>query len=282
MALTADVIYDEKGPFVRGSFEVQNAEVLYANAFAAIGGTNNATAANIGRAFAWADDTANLIPGGFVQRQKTGDTGAADNRCEINLAGGLKNVPVTGLAGSIADHMRVVYGVDDGAFTLTRPTTIGWPIGIVYRFISSTRAWVYFLSFGEQVAMSLFGGGRRTELLGIVAGGATTGNVATGIKMNRPGKIVAVYGIVIEGIVDADADLDINLEIDATNVTGGVIEWLTADAIGAKKAGTAITAENVFHEGSLIDIEVVANTASTAADVGRMAIYADIEAFLGT
>jgi hypothetical protein len=165
---------------------------------------------------------------------------------------------------------------------VTRPTTIGWPVGVIVRHRSALVADVYFFSFGELCAMALYGGGRHTMLLGHVAGDATTGNAATGIKMNGPGKIVAVYGIVIDGIDDADADFSINLEIGGTNVTGGVITWLFSDANAAKLSGTAITAGNVFHEGDLIDIEVVANVASTAADPGLLAVYADIELFLGT
>ena len=52
-----------------------------------------------------------------------------------------------------------------------------------------------------------------------------------------------------------------------------MIEWLLANAAGVKKAGTAVTALNVFSHGSLIDVEVVENSASSA---GLMGIYANV------
>ena len=82
--------------------------------------------------------------------------------------------------------------------------------------------------------------------------------------------------------VDADVDIDYNLEIETLNVTGGVIEFVTADLIGAKKAGTAITDDgtNSGEEADLIDVEAVANTAGTAVD-GYMGIYAQVQTQLG-
>lgn len=281
--LAADVIYDTRG-FDGEAFEVINGDIVYAGGYTALGGPNHGTAATIGRALPWADDTGHLIPAGFNTVQTTGDTSASPiPRAPVILTGQvIKSLAVTAAAGTFDDVGKPVYAIDDGNYTVTRPTTIGWPVGVIVRHRSALVADVYFFSFGELCAMALHGGGRYTWFLGVVTGGAGTGNALTGIKCNSPGKIVAVYGIVIDEIVDADADLDVNLEIGGTNVTGGVIEWLTADAIGTKKAGTAITAENVFHEGDLIDVEVTANTASTAADAGKMGIYADIELFLGT
>jgi len=80
---------------------------------------------------------------------------------------------------------------------------------------------------------------------------------------------------VIDTLVGAGADLDVNLEVDGTNLTGGVIEWVLADSNGDKKAGTAVTDDgaNLFHQGDLIDVEVAMNTASTA---GLMGIYAEV------
>jgi len=105
----------------------------------------------------------------------------------------------------------------------------------------------------------------------------------TGIEAPHHGRITRVYGIVSRAATDADVDIDINLEIDGTNLTGGVIEYLFSDAIGTKKAGTAITDDglNAFHEGSLIDVEAVVNTAGTATDVGQMAIYAEVQTDFG-
>jgi len=282
--LAADVHYDDRTR-TQQSFEVINSDILYAGAYSALGGSNHGTAASQGRALPWADDTGNLVPVGFNARQKTGDTsGTPIPRAELDLEGRIiKSLAVTGAGGTFTDVPELVYAIDDGNFTLTRPTTLGWPVGVVVRHRASAVADVYFFSFGEMCSMALSGGGRDTWFLGVVAGSlAASGDMLTTIPMSRPGKIISVHGIVIEGIVDADADIDINLEIGTTNVTGGVVEWVTADAVGALKDGTAVTAANVFHEGDTLSVEGVVVTASTAADVGRMGIYAVVERFLGT
>jgi hypothetical protein len=127
--------------------------------------------------------------------------------------------------------------------------------------------------------LSLAGQAQYCWLVGVVSGiAAAGGNVATGIVAPHHGKILQVYGIVVQALAGAGADISYNLEIGGTNVTGGVVNVVLASAQGAKIAGTAVTAENVFHEGDLIDIEVAVATASTAGLVG---IYAEIEKGLG-
>lgn len=265
---------------VRGAdlaaIQVITGDIVYAGAYVAIGSRDHATAASRGRVIPYADDTEGLIPMGFALQQVTGDTSATPiPSAEIDVSDRVvKNHAVTGLGGVFGDVGRLVYAVDDGAYTLTRPTTVGYPAGMVIGFVSSTNADVLFFGLSTLCAMAMPFGGRYVWYLGDVAGGSVTGAGPTGILCTFHGRITEVFGIVSNGITDADADLDVNLEIDGTNVTGGVVEWVTADANGAKKAGTAVTAENVLHEGDLVDIEVVANTASTADDRGAMGIYA--------
>lgn len=275
MALAANGQAVVKAPHTL-ALEAVNAAAIYNQSFMMLGSRDHGTAGVVGRAQAWNDEVG-AIPLGFSMARTTGDTAASPIvNAEVDLQSRIHaNVAVTGLTGDVTDVGRVVYMTDDNTFTLTRPT-LGHPVGIVSRWRSATNADVYAFSFGELCAIGFAGAGRPgLWLLGIVSGGAGTGNVATGIVAPSHGRILSTYGIVVEPQTDADADLDFNLEIGGTNVTGGVIEFVTADLIGAKKAGTAVTAANVFHEGDLIDIECVANTAGTAAD-GYMAIYADV------
>lgn len=275
MALSANASYtirDNK----RIAVEAFNAAEIYNGAYLMGGSRDHATANLPGRVRAF-NDEAGAIPLGFATQRATGNTSASPIvEAEVDLAGRvMKNIAVTGLAGTVADNFRLVYMTDDATFTLTRPT-LGHPIGVVTRWLSATNADVYFFGFGELCAIGMGGAAKRRELLCLVTAGATTGNVATGILCPSHGRILSVYGIVVVDATDADVQQDINLEIDGTNVTGGVVTWLFSDAVGAKKAGTAVTALNVFNEGSLIDVETTATVAGTTADPGLMAIYADV------
>jgi hypothetical protein len=274
MALSANGQAVIRGPQTL-SFEAVNAAEIFNQSFMMLGSRSHATAAVQGRARAWNDEVG-AIPLGYSMARTTGNTSASPIvRAEVDLQGRVHaNVVVTGLAGTVADVGRVIYMTDDNTFTLTRPT-LGHPIGIVSNWISATNADVYTFSFGELCAIGFAGCGRQSWLIGIANGVESVGNHATGIVAPYHGRILSVYGIVYEPIVDADATATFNLEIGAVDVTGGVITWATADVLGDKKSGTAVTALNVFHEGDLIDLECAAGTAGTAAD-GYMAVYADV------
>lgn len=275
MALAANADYVIRGREVT-TIEAVNAADIFKNAYLMGGNRDHGTAGVIGRARAWNDEVG-AIPLGFAASRETGNTGASPTvKAQVDLMGRIiKSCPVTGLAGTNADVFRLVYATDDGTFDLTRPT-LGHPVGIITAFRTSALADVYFFSFGELCVLGMAGAGRPgLWMLGTVNGVASAGNHATGIVAPCHGRILSVYGIVFEPQTDADAACTINLEIGGTDVTGGVITWVTADVLGDKKSGTAITALNVFHEGDLIDIEVAAGTAGTAAD-GYMNIYANV------
>jgi len=274
MALAANANYTVRDT-VQLACQAVNAAELYNGAYLYGGSRDHATAINRGRLAPWSG-VAGQIPLGFASKRATGNTALVPiTEGEVDLGGRvMKNIAVTGLGGTIADNFRVVYATDDNTFTLVRPTP-GHPVGIVTRFISGTNCDVYFLSFGELCVLGMGGAARDSWLVGIVNGIVSTGNHGTGIVAPCHGRILSTYGVVFEPITDADGSGDINLEIGGTNVTGGVITFATADVLGDKKAGTAVTAENIFHEGDLIDIEVTQNLAGTAAD-GYMAVYADV------
>ena len=70
----------------------------------------------------------------------------------------------------------------------------------------------------------------------------------------------------------------VDVELDGTDVTGGVVTVATGDAIGDKKAGTAITAANEFAEGALLDVEFVVGTQMTA---GRFDLFVTVAPTIG-
>jgi hypothetical protein len=274
MALAANANYTVRDT-VQLACQAVTAAELYNGAYLYGGSRDHATAINRGRIAPWSG-VAGQIPLGFASKRTTGNTAVVPIvEGEVDLGGRvMKNIAVTGLAGTVADNFRVVYATDDNTFTLVRPA-VGHPVGIVTRFISATNCDVYFLSFGELCVLGMAGAGRKSWLLGIVNGLVSTGNHATGIVAPCHGRILSTYGIVFEPITDVNANGNINLEIAAVDVTGGVINFDFADVLGAKKAGSAVTATDVFHEGDLIDIECAEVAAGTAID-GYMAVYADV------
>jgi len=274
MALAANANYTVRDTVQLACQAVTTAE-LYNGAYLYGGSRDHATAINRGRIAPWGS-IAGQIPLGFASKRATGNTALVPiTEGEVDLGGRvMKNIAVTGLGGTIADNFRVVYATDDNTFTLVRPTP-GHPVGIVTRFISGTNCDVYFLSFGELCVLGMSGAGRESWLVGVVNGLCSSADHATGIVAPHHGRILSTYGIVFEPITDVDANATILLEIGGVNVTGGVVTFDFADILGAKKAGTAVTATEVFHEGDLIDIEVTQVAAGTAID-GYMALYADV------
>jgi hypothetical protein len=275
MALSADLRRQRVQATGLVALEIVNTQAIFGGGFLAGGSRDHATAGNRGRSFPFTG-AAGEIPMGFSQIGQTGNTSATPKEeARINEEPVYYDVAVTGIAGDNTDNLRLVYATDDNTFTLTRPTR-AIPVGIITRYISSSKCRVRFFSFAEMAMIAMGGAAKYTWHLGVMSAGAPTGNVLTSIVMPHHGRFLDVYGIVAVDATDADVQQDINLEIDGTNVTGGVVTWLFSDAVGAKKSGTAITAANVFSEGSLLDVETVATVAGTTADPGLLNLYATV------
>lgn len=277
-ALATDITYEYRGRSLVNP-EVINSDILFAGAYCAAGNRDHGTAASIGRALPWAN-TAGYTPLGFQHRKRvTGDTSLTEiPRAELMIEGAvLHDVTVTGLAGTEDDFGRLVYMSDDNVRTLTRPSAPTIPLGMVIGHRSATRADVLMFSAAELAVLQLAGSQRGQLTIPVGVGLTASGNLATGYLAPCHGRITSVYGICLIGPTDVDVDIDANLEINGTNVTGGVVEMVTADVAGDKKAGTAVTDNggNVFHEGDLIDVEGVVNTAGTVSDPGLYLIVAE-------
>lgn len=276
MALATDQVYDVT-PAQLVNPEIVNTDRVFGGSYVMLGSFDHATVADRGRVQAWNDEEG-AIPFCFsIKGDTTGDTTVADPP-DSNLdifPRIIKGLPVAALVGNITDVSRLVYATDDNTFTITRPALTA-PLGIIVASVSAAAADVLFFGADTMISMALAGQGLTTWHLGTISGNVSgSGNGATGIEAPHRGRILSVYGSIITNLNGGGADLDINLEIGGTNVTGGVIPWLLADAQGAKKAGSAVTDDgnNLFHQGDLIDIEIAMNTASTD---GYMAVYANV------
>lgn len=270
---TADLSRDHRDAGTL-NHQITNAVVMYGGARAAL--------VAAGRVSTWTGVAGDTPVGFWGDSEMTGDTSATPIvNGRVYAAGQIVNdCPVAGtLAGTIADHQKFVYATTDVTFTITRPAAPNrQPVGIIETYKTTTTADVYFFSRVEMLQMALAGSNVRTICLGAIGTGIqTAGNLLTGIVMSGHGKILDCYAICSNAIADADAHFDVNLEIGGTNVTGGVITIDYADVIADKKAGTAITAANEFHDGDLLDLEAASVTAGTATDTGSYNVYITVE-----
>lgn len=256
------------------SFVVEDAETTYAGAMGALKDgylkayTGAAGESPVGR----------LIGQGSVE----GDTSASpqpthDVSIEDEI---IESVAVAG-ASTIADVGKVVFlnDTDDlkADLTLTRPTR-AIPFGRIVKFKSATSFDV--LRYG-MVSLDAIQGVGRKELIHLGHYDANTvanGDLRTAIPMPFRGKILSVFAMIDVSVAGAGATASINLEIDGTNVTGGVVTIAENDAKGTKKAGTAVTAANTFSEGSTIDVEAATVTDASA---GSFDLYMEVERLAG-
>jgi hypothetical protein len=184
----------------------------------------------------------------------------------------LDRATVTGVA-SAADILKAVYATDDNVMTLTKPTN-GEVIGVVIKWYTSTTCDVLLLDPGARIAADT-----RTEVIYLGTLDFSTvadGDLRTAFPAPFHGEFLEFFGMVSEALVGAGGTILVNLEIATTNVTGGVVTMSTAagGTLGAKLAGTAITAAAVFHEGEAIDIEGA--SAGGTRTSGKLELYAKV------
>lgn len=126
--------------------------------------------------------------------------------------------------------------------------------------------------------------GLRTEHVGTVPlSTLADGNIRTAYPLRGKGlcKIVDFFAMVSVVTTDTAAAATLNLEIDGTNVTGGVITLGDADTapspdtLGGKFAGTAITAANTFVDSASLDVEAASVTAYTDGQIDLYIVISD-------
>lgn len=277
--------------------EIINTSTVFYGGQLFLGGQTHATATSRGRVAPYTGAAGqiqwgiskpggNTGPDGFgVDRDGlVGNTGAAPVVAAGSEHDGyyLVNVPVAGVTTVNNSVGRIVYLNDTDNplidLTLTRPTR-GQPWGVITRYRSGDDCDVRAFSTWEKYICSLGGAGQYTWCLGVIVtetGGA--GNLLIGLKAPHHGIITDVYAICASEPVDANMHMDVELEIDGVNLTGGTVTLDFADTIGLLKQGTAVTGNNTMREGSAIDVESLAAgfVAGTAGD-GIYNLYAEVQ-----
>lgn len=257
-----------------------NSAVLYRDAAFAI-----ATATGLGKR--WTGVSGEFLAGRWNTGKTTGDatdspltTGSPSIDDEV-----IEDVAVAGLASSSfqQDVLKYVYlGTDNIGtdLTLTRPAAPNNnPFGLVMNGKTATKCDVLRFGFRTQMILGMLGGVIEDKIIGVVGASGTALQGAWIAPYH--GVFVSCYGLCVRAPTDVDVDIDAQLKIGSTAVTGGLIELIHGDAAGDKKAGTAITAANEFHAGDSITIIGTVNTAGTATDPGEYVVVAQIERRLG-
>ena len=242
----------------------------------------------------FADDANNLVPCGMLEYPSDGLVAhlTGDGTYKAIVKGGIiQRWAVTG-ATAKTDIGKPVYATDGQTLTLTAPTT-GLPHGFVADWISSTTCDVYLFSFSESLA-NLNNGLYKYEMrdLGTFPANALQGTSAATLftfpVSYEHYKIVSFHAQCVSHDDAAVAGSQaLNLDIDGTNVTGGVLTlaYTNCDAygdMGSAINATAITAENEVHQGDVLKIEMAASgTGFTADTAAAFKLYAIIQKLPG-
>lgn len=212
-----------------------------------------------GRVVKWAD-TAGYAFLGYLNRGVVGNTSASPiPEAELDISGTiLERVAVTG-ASAATDVGSLVYGTDDNVLTLTPTVSVG-AIGRVIRWHSSTLCDVMLFTPEEYAAREAASVISVPIALAQITG---AGDVLTNWTPGFAGRIVR-FDCAVETVVTTGSKAaSLNLEIDTTDVTGGVVALTSANCtpLGKVNAGTAITAANHFGATQTLSIEAASVTA---------------------
>ena len=244
----------------------------------------------------FADDANNLVPCGMLEYPSDGLVAhlTGDGTYKAIVKGGIIQCwAVTG-ATAKTDIGKPVYATDGQTLTLTKPTT-GLPHGFVVDWISSTNCDVYLFSFAESIANLNMGNGLyKYELrdLGTFPANALQGTAAATLftfpASYEHYKLISFHAQCVSHDDAAVAGSQaLNLNIDGTNVTGGVLTlaYTNCDAVGDMGTAinaTEITAENEVHQGDVLKIEMAASgTGFTADTSAAFKLYAIIQKLPG-
>jgi len=286
-ALTATEQRNIRGRLTQ-AFKVADAAQFYAGSFAALRLNSFATTADRGYAEPYTAAAGTLPLSGFAERGVLGDTDAdVPPEVELSIDGYiLRNKAVTGVT-AITDVGSLVYLSNDNDLTLTRPT-YGVPCGIIVRWHTSTSCDILMFSLGELVVLSLSGGGKMLIPLGsfdlaTINASASQQNLRTGIVLPFHGKIVDFFAMVDVALTAGTSTegVTLSLEIDGTDVAGGDLEAQSGDAAAAKLTSTDITGDNEFHEGSLLDVQIVELNTGDDLTAGRVDLFIEVEILPG-
>lgn len=266
--------------------QIIDAAVVRRGALTAVAHKNTSTAANRGKATAFAASNL-LIPFGMMAGgNKTGSATVKDTltnqlpAAKLAIDRGVARLPVTGLTSAdlFRDVLREVWASDDGTFSLTR-TAKAMLAGYVFLPDTTTTCWVALVLGLDQLIFQA-AVKRYAWCLGVVSGNiAATGTVKTNIVAPHHGRVLDVYGYVVQ-VLQAAANLTINLRNSAVDFNGGVVTFVAADAQGARKQGTAVADDplNYIHENDDIRLQA---TVTAGSNTGLLELWATVGTELG-
>lgn len=126
---------------------------------------------------------------------------------------------------------------------------------------STTLATIALATRGSVSGTSRAGGSIVSIPINLAT--VANGDVVTNFTPGFVGSIAAVQFVVTTAVTTAAKAATLNVEINTTNVTGGVVSLTSANCtpLGATVAGTAVTANNTFDANDTISIEASSVTA---------------------
>ena len=188
---------------------------------------------------------------GFADFGVDNASGSAGDKTVRLRHKGLITCTISGVA--ITDVGRPVYATDDDTFVLAGA---GSYIGRVWAYVASNTAIVAFDTSRPErdIVMPI-----ALQLAGITG----NGDVVTTFTPRFWGRIKSLDFFVTTVVSTAAKAATLNLEIGTTNVTGGAVALTSANCtpLGAKVAGSAVTAANVFGPTDTISLEAASVTA---------------------
>ncbi len=142
-----DVHMDDRS--LRATPEVKNTSVLYYGALVSCD-------TDVGAAKPFDGTETDKLLGWHVEETVTGDTspsGGAPNPRASLITGPFRwpNMPVTGLAGTVADNGKRIWATNDGTYTIGDPGGSGAEVGYVDNYRSSSKADVILRNVGGYV-----------------------------------------------------------------------------------------------------------------------------------
>jgi hypothetical protein len=187
---------------------------------------------------------------GFAQRKADNSAGGAGDIYAKTIRKGSASLTVTSVA--ITDVGRPVYAADDDTFALDG---IGSFIGYVRRYVS---AGVCIVEFDANVPEKV-----SYVTIPITNSKIADGDVVTTFTPGFNGRIKGMSYVTHDPVTTGAKASTLNLEIGATNVTGGTLGLASATMtpIGKITASAAITAGAGFKSTDTISIEASATTA---------------------
>ena len=254
-------------PRGRGSYIVTNAATVYP--------TGGVGVTSAGRLSPWSD-TADLLWKGVCLGGTTRNTSAnaggkvlgdtsASPPYEADVDENGKCLVAVAVAGASAqtDIDRLVFCSTDNIaadLSLTATVNVG-PIGRITRFRSSTSFDVELFTPAEYLANDSKFSVLSIPITLVAITGA--GDVVTGYVPGFAGRVMTVQWETAVAVTTAAKLASLNLEIQGVNVTGGVVALTSANCtpLGARVAGSAVTAANHFTATDTLEVEAASVTA---------------------